>query len=49
MKVACLNLLIQGNGSLIKRLTGKNYFMYFENTKILTFNVFKLVVGRYRR
>ncbi len=38
MKVACLRseLVDTGNHSLIKRLIGKKYFMYFENTKILT-------------
>ncbi len=34
-------LLIQETGSLIKRLIGKNYFMYFENTKILRLHLFK--------
>ncbi len=29
------------NQHLIKRLIGKNYFMYFEKTKILRLNVFK--------
>ncbi len=41
MKVACLNLLIPETSSLIKRLTGKKYFIYFDNTKILRLNVFK--------
>ncbi len=32
--------------SLIMRLTGKKYFMYFENTKILILHVFKLVLSK---
>ncbi len=36
MKVACLSLLTQEITCIIKRLTGKKYFMYFENTKILS-------------
>ncbi len=34
-------LVDTGNQQSNKRLTGKKYFMYFENTKILRLNVFK--------